>query len=354
MTVASNAELACGLFSGGIVLSFAHSFLVSAALMNTDPDNSNESVADQAIDWLVLMRSGSVTDAARRQFEAWYGQDDANRQAYAEAEALWGSVAQAVKTTPPANFQPKQIHAVPRLPRRAGLALAASLVLGLLLGRDRLHDWLLSDYATAVGEQKQIQLADGSSVLLNTDTALDIDWSADKRRVVLLRGQAEFKVASDANRPFEVEAGDTAVRALGTVFDVARPGADKVEVNVTEHAVAVRLIDQTDAAAIRVEEGQRLTYSTGGGLDKPAPANLNQLNAWKRGKLIFHDQALADVVAELNRYSKAKIILNGEDVKQLRVSGVFPTDGLAMLDALQKSLALRQTALGPWLVILHS
>jgi transmembrane sensor len=323
--------------------------------MNTDPDDSGDSLADQAIDWLVLMRSGSVTETTRRQFELWYRQHDAHRQAYAEAEALWGSVAQAVKVLPPAqNSLVRQTVASRRRSPWSGLALAASLVLAVLFGRDMLQDWLLSDYATAVGEQKQIQLADGSSVLLNTDTALAVDWAEDKRRVVLLRGQAEFRVASDAHRPFEVEAGDTAVKALGTVFDVARRESGTVEVSVTEHAVAVRMTDQPDATPMRVEAGQHLLYAGNGSLDSPHAANLNQLNAWKRGKLIFHDQTLADVVAELNRYSKAKIILKGQDIKQLRVSGVFPTDSLAMLDALQKSLAIRMTQLGPWLVILHA
>jgi transmembrane sensor len=328
--------------------------------MNTDPDESGDSLADQAIDWLVEMRSGAVTDATRRQFEAWYRQDQAHRQAYAEAEALWGSVAQAVKGSPPANLQSESIGSVRQTvaSRRrspwSGLALAASLLLAVLFGRDMIQDWLLSDYATAVGEQKQIQLADGSSILLNTDTALAVDWSADKRRLVLLRGQAEFKVAADAHRPFEVEAGDTAVKALGTVFDVVRRESGAVEVSVTEHAVAVRLTDKSTAAPMRVEEGQHLLYAGNGSLDTPHAANLNQLNAWKRGKLLFHDQTLADVVAELNRYSKAKIILKGQDIKQLRVSGVFPTDSLAMLDALQKSLAIRMTQLGPWLVILHA
>ncbi|OAI02361.1 FecR family protein [Methylomonas methanica] len=328
--------------------------------MNTDPDDSGDSLADQAIDWLVEMRSGCVTDATRRRFEAWCRQDDTHRQAYAEAEALWGSVAQAAKGSPPADMRTESIGSVRQavLSRRrfrwSGLALAASLVLGVLFGRDMLQDWLLSDYATAVGEQKQIQLADGSSILLNTDTVLAVDWAEDKRRVVLLRGQAEFKVAADVHRPFEVEAGDTAVKALGTVFDVVRRESGAVEVSVTEHAVAVRLTDKSTAAPMRVEEGQHLLYAGNGSLDTPHAANLNQLNAWKRGKLLFHDQTLADVVAELNRYSKAKIILKGQDIKQLRVSGVFPTDSLAMLDALQKSLAIRVTQLGPWLVILHT
>ncbi|MBD9358442.1 FecR family protein [Methylomonas albis] len=327
--------------------------------MNINPDNSGESLADQAIDWLVQMRSGSVTDAMRCEFEVWYRQDDAHRQAYVEAEMLWGSVAEAVKAAPPANLPAGQLRSVPqavairRRPRLAGLALAASLLLGAMLGRGMLQDWLLSDYATAVGEQQQIQLADGSSVLLNTDTALALDWSAERRRVVLLRGQAEFKVVADTHRPFEVVAGDTAVRALGTVFDVARRESGAVEVSVTEHAVAVRLTDKPDVVPMRVEEGQHLQYVGSGGLNKPDAANLKQLNAWKRGKLIFNDQALADVVTELNRYSKAKILLQGQEITHFRVSGVFPTDSLAMLDALQKSLSIRMTKLGPWLVILH-
>ncbi len=328
--------------------------------MNTESENSGETLAEQAIDWLVLLRSGSVSAETQREFEHWLQQDGAHQTAFAEAEALWGTAAKALKKTQSVNVPPKRLSAARknRTARRnvwnRELAMAASLLLGVWMAWTPLENWMFSDYSTVVAEQKEVMLADGSSVFLNTDTAISLDWSADRRRVVLLKGQAEFTVAKDITRPFEVVAGNTTVRALGTVFEVFEQASGEVDVTVSEHAVGVRLQDRPDAEPMRVEEGERLHYAGHGELNRAMPVNLNQINAWQRGKLIFRDQPLTEVVAELNRYSKAKIVLKGGDIGQLRVSGVFPIDDTAVLGALQKAFSIRSTQLGPWLVILHS
>jgi len=328
--------------------------------MTTESENSGETLADQAIDWLVLLRSGSVSAETQNEFDHWLKQSSVHRVAFTEAETLWGTAAKVLKETQSVNVPPQRLDAVRkiRLVRRnawnSGLAMAASLLLGVWMAWTPLAEWMLSDYSTVVGEQKEVMLADGSSVFLNTNTAISLDWSAGRRRIVLLKGQAEFTVAKDMARPFEVVAGNTTVRALGTVFEVFEQSSGAVDVTVSEHAVGVSLQGRFDAKPVRVEEGERLHYAGHGELNRAAPVNLNQINAWQRGKLIFRDQPLAAVVAELNRYSKAKIILKGGDIGQLRVSGVFPLDDAAVLAALQKAFSIRSTQLGPWLIILHS
>lgn len=94
-------------------------------------------------------------------------------------------------------------------------------------------------------------------------------------------------------------------------------------------------------------------YRGEGALGEPTAADLHRLHAWTRGKLIFRDRPLAEVVTELNRYSKARIVLRSNRVENLRVSGVFPIDGGQVLEALEKSFSLQALHLGPWLVILH-
>jgi transmembrane sensor len=138
---------------------------------------------------------------------------------------------------------------------------------------------------------------------------------------------------------------------LGAVFEVFEQ--DSGAVDVSEHAVAVSLPGEPGSDTIRVGEGWRLHYAGQGKLEKPVLENLNRINAWKRGKLIFRDQSLADVVAELNRYTKARILLKGGEIAGLRVSGVFPIDAMEVLAALQKTFSLQTTHVGPWLVILH-
>lgn len=320
--------------------------------MSTEFDNTGETLADTAIDWLVLMRSGAVDADARRAFERWLQEDAAHRQAYAEAETLWSSTAKALgQSGAPAGALTHR----PRAGRRAwhaGLAVAASVVLSVAVVWTALAPRLLGDYSTQAGEQKRVELADGSTVLLNTDSAIALDWSSERRRIILLKGQAEFRAAPDAARPFVVAAGNLSVRALGTVFEVYEQASGAVDVSVSEHAVAVGL-QEAGGEARRVEEGQRFQYAGHGPLGAAAAADLHRLNAWKRGKLIFKDRPLAEVVAELNRYSRARIVLQGGRTGSLRVSGVFPVDGGLVLEALEKSFSLRALHLGPWLVILR-
>ncbi len=353
-------EWETGFFPHGIGLSLAAFLVIDTLFMPTEPEKSGETLADVAIDWLVRMRSGSVGAKTRRDFDKWFHQDIAHCKAYAEAEALWDGAAGALEDKPGIHAPPRRnpkARSGARVRRgawNARLPFATSLVLGLFVAWSSVSDWVLSDYSTGAGEQKQVVLPDGSRVLLNTESAIALDWSVGKRRVVLLKGQAEFKVGRDPGRPFEVEAGSTSVRALGTVFEVFEQATGEVNVSVSEHAMAVSLPGEAGSDPIRVEEGWQLYYAGQGPLSKPAPANLHRINAWKRGKLIFRDQPLTEVVAELNRYTKASIILKRSEIARLRVSGVFPIDAMEVLGALEKTFSLHTTHLGPWLVVLHA
>lgn len=323
--------------------------------MPKESENTGETPDEAAIDWLVLMRSGAVGTETQRAFECWLQENAVHRQAYAEAEALWASAAQALKQSHPMTVPAGTSASAKTAVRRAwrpGLAAAATVLIGGIFVWTALVPRMLSDYSTGPGEQKYVVLADGSRVLLNTDSAISLDWSADRRRIVLLKGEAEFNVAKDSRRPFVVAAGNVSVRALGTIFDVYKKASGAIDVSVSEHTVAVDL-QNAGAEERRVEQGQQLHYRGEGALGEPTAADLHRLHAWTRGKLIFRDRPLAEVVTELNRYSKARIVLQSNRVENLRVSGVFPIDGGQVLEALEKSFSLQALHLGPWLVILH-
>ncbi|MEQ1486489.1 FecR family protein [Methyloglobulus sp.] len=328
--------------------------------MNPEPEATEESLADQAIDWLVLLRSGNVSADLQQEFNAWLQQDVAHREAYANAETLWRSAAKVMNNNRSVYAQSQGVKTTPikyKALKKAGYsgwATAATLLLLVWLGWAAYGDELLSDYSTHAGEQKQTTLADGSSVFLNTDTAIALEWTNNQRKIRLLKGQAEFKVTPDTKRPFDVMAGDASIRALGTVFEVYQDVTGGINVTVSEHAVGVSLENKIDRQRVKVKEGERLIYSGSGELPLPQSVNLNQSKAWQRGKLIFRDQPLTEVVAELNRYSQARIVLKGDSIGKLRVSGVFPIDALAVLNALQQAFAIDVTYVGSWLIVLHS
>jgi transmembrane sensor len=213
----------------------------------------------------------------------------------------------------------------------AGLALAGGLAAWAVLRAQ-------PDYTTGVGEQRLVLLADGSRVRLNTDTALRVNFRNDVRRVTLLRGEALFEAAHDAARPFIVTANGAEVRAIGTKFDVRR-GPEDVRVTLLEGRVQVA---SKAAAPALLQPNQQLTVSRHG-VSAPRPTDASEAAGWTTGRLTFRAVPLAEAVAEVNRYSRRKIVLaGGPELARRPVSGVFDTgDTAAFVSAVQVLFDLR-------------
>ncbi len=177
-------------------------------------------------------------------------------------------------------------------------------------------------YATAVGAVESVPIADGSTITLNTATRVRVALTRDSRRVDLERGEALFEVAHDPNRPFVVHVGDKRVIAVGTKFSVRRDGED-IQVVVTEGRV--RIEGDRGVPAARGEFAAAGTVARAGDNDIVlTPVSLNTAEeslSWRRGILVFHDTALSDAAAELNRYNAVQITIEDETVARLPIAG---------------------------------
>jgi transmembrane sensor len=183
--------------------------------------------------------------------------------------------------------------------------------------------WPVSSYATALGEQRILQLADGSVVSLNSNSSVSIEFDQVARHVRLQRGEALFQVAKDAKRPFTVAAGESRVTALGTSFLVRLEG-DRTAITLVDGKVAV--LPSTGAASdVRIlSPGQRLTLVAAKPpkLDTPP---LDTVTAWRRGEVVLADTPLAEAVAEMNRYDSTQIVISSPEIESLKVSGLYHT-----------------------------
>lgn len=292
-------------------------------------EGSREATAlsDQAIDWLVRLHSGRATDDDRDAFDAWRTQSEAHELAAREAEALWDGVGVAGEKT-------RKTARKKKVTRRAMLGGIAVATGGVALARSGLiGPYLFADHVTAIGEQKTITLPDGSSVFLNASTALSVDYDQGTRILSLFHGEAVFTVAHDAGRPFVVQAGDGRTQAIGTVFNVDI-GSSEVSVTVLEGKVEVT--GESGPASVQALSGQRVRY---GGADRPSPpeqVDVDAETAWRRGKLIFNRKPLGDVVVELGRYRRGRIIVARDSLRALEVTGVFdlaePEEVLRMIE----------------------
>ncbi len=277
-------------------------------------------LSDAAIDWQVLLHSGTASAADRSRYQRWRELSAEHLAAAEEAEALWGDIGHTEAAA--------RLPAAPRRSRRWGSAIAASLVLALAgYGGWQQAPALLADYHTSTGERRTVTLEDGSRVTLNSASAFSVKYSGERRLVSLREGEALFEPAQDP-RPFVVDSGAERVQGSGAVFSVRRQGqAASVVVARGEARVGERLL--------------------------AASPDAQAQTAWQRGKLIFNGRPLREVIAELERYQHGRILISDNQLGALPVSGVFDLDDPhGLLRTLEQRYGLKVTYL-PWLAVLY-
>lgn len=290
------------------------------------------SLSDEALEWIVRLNSGRAGEDDHARYVAWRQTSVEHEEAAREAEALWGSLGAAgdrVKRRTGAG-----------LGRRSFIGLAAFAVAsGALYGSGIIPGYPFADYRTAIGERRSVELPDGSTAHLNADSAIALDFSEDFRRLHLLQGQATFFVVHDPSRPFVVDALNGSTRAIGTVFDVdVRP--DHVVLTVLDGQVAVAH-KQSSGSEVLAGRDHRVRYGEDLAPSAPQPVEAETEIAWRRGKLIFDRRPLGDVVADIERYRRGRIVVAGSELRALEVTGVFDLDDPeAILSAIESSLSL--------------
>jgi transmembrane sensor len=292
----------------------------------------------QASDWFARMNADDVTADDRVRFEAWLAAHPCNQKAYAELQATWKELVRAAPLVRAVYFGQVMNAASARSrrsPRWLAGALAATVAaIVLSVSWTFYKQQEATRFQTAIGEQVAVMLPDGSSLNLNTNSQVDVDYSEHRRVIRLERGEAYFNVAHDAQRPFWVHAGNRWVRAVGTAFNVyVRPAG--VQVTVSEGTVKV--VDAnggksppSDAAYARsaaaVTAGEQADAQGNADVIRALnEAELNRSLAWRKKSLYFHDEPLGNVVNELMRYTRLKIEVVDESLRQLPVGGTFQT-----------------------------
>ncbi|MBL8266499.1 FecR family protein [Steroidobacter sp.] len=307
---------------------------------------------EAAARWFARARAGDMTARERSALASWLNERPEHRVAYEDMQAAWELTSAAASHEAVRAMRAAALTAGPAAEasswRRKGLwsaAVAACLVaaVGAVLWLNPeargLAARVVSNsperaYSTAVGERSTINLEDGSTVVLNTDTRMRVAYSPGQRAITLLQGQALFEVAKDASRPFVVQAGDRRIVAVGTAFDV-RMDQKSVQVTLIEGRINVEESGRKSGGQAprraHMEAGQQLIaplHASGPGAATPdmmRTADAVVATSWRDGRVVFQNEKLHTVVAELNRYSERKIRLQDQSLGELRLSGTFVT-----------------------------
>lgn len=311
------------------------------------PTAGGDDCQAEAADWICRHDAG-LTAAQREAFARWL-QDPRHAAAYARLNATWSALDRLGEIWPASRLADDPDFAPPTRRRRfwlvPSLLAAAAALAPVFFVMHRPTSGATAPESrrgeTAVGEQRKLELSDGSVVQLNTDTAVTVDYSTGERRVNLSHGEAHFAVAKNPERPFIVSVGNIAVRAVGTAFDV-RLRSDSLEVLVTEGRVRVDdaqrgrsvlpAVSATDTPLLVA--GQRVTIPIGvpagtavTDVSAPPPAEISQELAWQHGRLEFGPTPLREVVAEFNRYNRHQLIIADPEIGSFRIGGTFLVHG---------------------------
>ena len=375
----------------------------SAAVLEF-PDT--KTVDTQASEWLAKLDAEQPSTQDLAAFKQWVNADPAHRRAFEELVEFWDEMnilTQAILPREAMQLEPKATkydssapHKSPSpaawpnrpilghhlaFPRAtfatAFLAMAAIvLTFALQMGGPTL-------YSTAIGEQKTLQLADNSTVQLNTNSQLEVHYSSNIRRLTLTQGEAHFEVAHNPERPFEVYVGNRLVRAIGTAFTVHVRKID-VEVIVTEGTVEIDQPSQlkviTNVSIVNATRDQATAEQAKSGQTKSGQKKSGQKTAanptsqqppatpikasagsvvtfnkelindveimvasqlenelsWRQGMLVFKGEPLQNVVDEVSRYTQLKIIIPERSAREMKVGGLFKVgDTESLFEALR-------------------
>lgn len=318
-------------------------------------EKPQDPLVEEALHWFVVLMDGNASEADRQAFDHWLKLDPSHEAAWHRAQQVWmrlERIGPAFKHRAPSSMRPQfsgPAVSRPEVGRRrflaalAGVALVAAPAAILLTSPGP-----VADHATAVGERRIVFLEDGSMVELAGSSSLSIYFTADLRRIVLHEGEAFFDVVQDPVRPFVVDAAAGRTRASGAAFDV-KMSHPLVAVAVTAHSV---FVSANGAEQVTVNEGRRVRY--GPNLTGPVrDANLDQVEAWRRDRLVFQDTPLGEVVADLERYRGGRIFMTHEALRRLTVTAAFDAgEADAAIDALARSLPILVTRVTGLLVVL--
>lgn len=230
--------------------------------------------------------------------------------------------------------------------RRWALGLAAALVLalgGAALLRPPAADLGTRVLSTAIGERRQLQLDDGSTIELDAASEVTVRYAPGQRNIAIERGRAFFDVAHQPERPFVVSAGGVDSRALGTRFAVSRGAHGAVSVTVMEGRVRVSTTGTAGEPSQQRDIGrdQRIAYAPGRGMDGPRDVNAGMATAWRDGAVVYQSEPLSQVIDDLNRYSRRPVRLQHPDLGTTEVTGLWKLGDIdAWIDGLAASLEL--------------
>jgi transmembrane sensor len=297
-----------------------------------------ERAGSEAADWLIAIEDGPLSPDDQARFDAWFAACEGNKAAFWRLEYGWQEADRIGALGPPTIEPVEEIGPRSKLRWWVPTAIAASIALAFLFqpfgpdspvprpaGHTAPVRIAAASYATPLGGKGVVGLEDGSRIQLNTQSKVRTEISTARREVWLDQGEAFFEVAHRDGLPFIVHAGDRQVTVLGTKFSVRRDGG-KVTVTVLEGRVQVDELRDNVPMRSSIIVGGDIALAEGAAtlVTTRSEEKVESALSWREGVLTFDQKPLQEIATEFNRYNARKLVIDGQSVGAIRISGTFP------------------------------
>ncbi|MDM3872272.1 FecR domain-containing protein [Porticoccus sp. W117] len=351
--------------------------------MSKSPLKAHSAVSEQAAAWLIKMDGDKpLSKKEMKELGEWLHRSPIHRSELESLCALWSDNVLTELMLPLSQYdasaeepaaEEKGFFKRPSV--RWGAMAACALCICALLFLNFLPNKELGDgngiYSTSIGEQKTLSLPDGSTILLNTNSKLEVSYAESHRNIYLLTGEAYFDVAKNPARPFRVYAGGGRIQAIGTAFSVHVQKSD-VSVMVSEGSVAFAPLQQALADADDVKgdakrktgdreptvvgSGNVLSAGESGTIALPSQqpnseakvtkktipsSELFRKHSWRNGYLTFSGESLEEAMQEVSRYTTMSIEISEPEVASIPIGGRFKFNEMEkMFDILEQGFGV--------------
>jgi transmembrane sensor len=295
-------------------------------------------IVEQAIAWYLQVNAAQHDADVKAKFDSWIKQDTSHAKAYEQINRIFKPL-EGIDVKAAKESIVSVLHTERKLKRRrnaSGIAFAITMFTAIYFGSQSTDvKVMLADNKTAIGESKTLVLPDQSSIIMNTNTALDVKFDQHQRIIKLYKGEVYVEVSKDASRPFLVETEHGDIRALGTKFNVNRT-SESTHVAMIESKVKACnqpsvfsniIANSAQRVCVVLHTGQAVTIRNQS-LDKVQEIDVDAISSWTKGTVAFDAQPLPKVLSDLQRYSPKKITFSASELNAIKVSGVLPINDL--------------------------
>ncbi|MDF2368648.1 FecR domain-containing protein [Sneathiella sp.] len=306
-----------------------------------------------AIDWMIALREQPKDPELRRKLEVWLKADPARGREWKELQQM-SSLFKALPESEETKIE--EIAALPPTPKKSGFSRRSYLVTAGIVMATVLFLFAVPSenipgtvYTTEIAQSLNIDLEDGSHVLLAPETKLSVQFEKNERQVSLIEGSAFFDVAKNPEKPFIVSTREVEIKVLGTAFEVATR-LDALEVSVAEGTVAVT--NAKSSESFKLGLGDRLRQYANANWQKDT-VRVDSIASWRENLFVARESSLEALVDQLSDYHNGVIYISDDALRKMQVTGVYRlNEPEKALDMLARSHPIKIQKITPWVILL--